>query len=281
MAICTRCNTSLTFFRGLIGLETCSTCAREIKYTFWRLNQEMIGASGNGGVTEQFRAYVLQEFANNRIPNDRTFYLIEEMDYLIHLTEIRQGRLPTIQVNAILDTDEVAHFETTATYYKPNIQVRFIDGRLIASNKKLYFITPDRDSMRIDWNNVVNVDERWGKTPNGKARQLMHIQVSKGVGGGLYLVPDPELAVAIVTTAVRMWKRHLVELKGNPNTRGIPEHVKVAVFQRDGGRCIQCDYTGPYIEYDHIMPRSKGGKNTVDNIQLLCRQCNLKKSNRI
>lgn len=151
----------------------------------------------------------------------------------------------------------------------------------LATNKKLYFITTGRDSMKVDWNNVVNVDECPGEMPEGQPTMLMQIQVAKGSGGGLYLVPDPTLAVAIIATAVRMWKRHLVELKENPNTQGIPEHVKVAVFQRDGGRCSQCGYVGPYLEYDHIIPRSKGGQNTLENIQLLCRQCNLKKSNRI
>jgi len=192
-----------------------------------------------------------------------------------------QGQLSTVRVNAILDTDEVAHLDTTAIYYKPNKQVKFIQGRLIATNKKLYFITPDRNSMKIDWNNVVNVDESPGTTPQGRHTILMHIQVSKGSGGGFYYVPDPTLAVAIISTAVRIWKRHLVELKENPNTQGIPEHVKATVFQRDGGRCRQCGYVGKYIEYDHVIPRSKGGQNTVENIQLLCRECNLKKGSRI
>jgi len=135
--------------------------------------------------------------------------------------------------------------------------------------------------MKIDWNNVVTVSESFTTTPKGQKIGLVHIQVSKGSGGGHYQVEDPELTVAIIDTAVRMWKRHLVELKANPNTQGIPDHVKAAVFKRDGGRCRQCGYMGPYIEYDHILPRSKGGSNTVENIQLLCRQCNLKKGSRI
>ena len=284
MAVCIRCNASLSFLENMSHLgkpKYCSNCEKQITGTLGRLQQQMIQASAQNMVTQQFCNYVQQELARNRIPPDRTQALWQQLGYLKRLTDIRQGHLPTVAVHAILDTDEVAHLDTSAIYYKPNKQVKFIQGRLIASNKKLYFITPDRNSMKIDWNNVVNVDESPGSTPQGRYTMLMHIQVAKGSGGGFYYVPDPTLAVAIISTAVRIWKRHLVELKENPNTQGIPDHVKTAVFQRDGGQCRQCGYSGPYIEYDHILPRSKGGPNTVENIQLLCGQCNRKKGNRI
>jgi 5-methylcytosine-specific restriction endonuclease McrA len=35
------------------------------------------------------------------------------------------------------------------------------------------------------------------------------------------------------------------------------------------------------LEFDHVIPHAKGGSNTDNNIQLLCRGCNLKKSDRI
>jgi hypothetical protein len=284
MAMCVRCNNSLNIFEQmtLIGKpKICSTCEGQISSTLSRLQQQIMQASAQNMLTEQFCAYVRQDLVANGVPYERGLVLLQRLGYLKHLADIRQGRLPTIFVKAIIDTDEQAHLDTTATYYKPNKQVKYIQGRLIATNKKLYFITPARDSMKVDWNNIVNVNESPGMTPTGQRATLMHIQVSKGSGGGLYYVPDPTLAVAIIETAARIWKRHLVELKENPNTQGIPEHVKAAVFQRDGGRCRQCGYVGPYIEYDHIIPRSKSGPNTVENVQVLCRQCNLKKGNRI
>jgi 5-methylcytosine-specific restriction endonuclease McrA len=68
----------------------------------------------------------------------------------------------------------------------------------------------------------------------------------------------------------------LIKYKREP----IPEDVKFAVWRRDGGRCVICG-SKEKLEFDHIIPVSKGGSNTVRNIQLLCESCNRKKSNKI
>ena len=57
----------------------------------------------------------------------------------------------------------------------------------------------------------------------------------------------------------------------------IPNDVRVFVWQRDGGRCVKCG-SQENLEYDHIIPVSKGGSNTARNIQLLCEKCNRSKS---
>lgn len=56
----------------------------------------------------------------------------------------------------------------------------------------------------------------------------------------------------------------------------IPDDVKMFVWQRDGGRCVKCG-SQENLEYDHIIPLSKGGSNTVRNIQILCERCNRSK----
>lgn len=61
---------------------------------------------------------------------------------------------------------------------------------------------------------------------------------------------------------------------------GIPTEVRQKVWHRDGGECQRCGST-EMIEYDHIIPVSKGGSNTENNIELLCKTCNRQKSARI
>lgn len=60
----------------------------------------------------------------------------------------------------------------------------------------------------------------------------------------------------------------------------IPQEVMDRVWNRDGGRCVKCG-SQENLEFDHIIPVSKGGATTYRNIQLLCKKCNLEKTNNI
>jgi len=68
------------------------------------------------------------------------------------------------------------------------------------------------------------------------------------------------------------------EKKNSPNqSRQISTEVKREVWKRDEAKCVICSVQEK-LEYDHIIPFSKGGSNTVRNIQLLCESCNRTKS---
>ena len=60
----------------------------------------------------------------------------------------------------------------------------------------------------------------------------------------------------------------------------IPEEVRNEVWRRDQGRCVICG-SQENLEFDHIIPFSKGGSSTARNIQLLCQNCNRHKSDKI
>jgi 5-methylcytosine-specific restriction endonuclease McrA len=52
-----------------------------------------------------------------------------------------------------------------------------------------------------------------------------------------------------------------------------------AVFARDGGRCQYCGRAAESI--DHVIPRSRGGEHTWENVVACCRRCNTSKSDRL
>ena len=71
------------------------------------------------------------------------------------------------------------------------------------------------------------------------------------------------------------------ELFGDQTKRPpIPREVADAVYSRDHGRCVYCGST-ENLQFDHIIPFSKGGATSLENLQLLCQKCNLEKSNKI
>lgn len=64
------------------------------------------------------------------------------------------------------------------------------------------------------------------------------------------------------------------------NREPIPQDVKDKVWNRDSGRCVKCG-SQENLEFDHIIPFSKGGATTYRNLQILCKKCNIEKSNKI
>ena len=57
----------------------------------------------------------------------------------------------------------------------------------------------------------------------------------------------------------------------------ISDEVRMFVWQRDKGRCVQCG-SNEKLVFDHIIPAAKGGSNTERNLQILCELCNRTKS---
>lgn len=53
------------------------------------------------------------------------------------------------------------------------------------------------------------------------------------------------------------------------------------IFLRDNYTCQYCNCEDPsMLTLDHVVPQSRGGKNTWENLVCACRPCNFKKGNR-
>jgi len=59
----------------------------------------------------------------------------------------------------------------------------------------------------------------------------------------------------------------------------IPLNLRRSVINRDGLHCVYCDddLSDAEIHMDHVIPESKGGATTYNNLQVTCRKCNLDK----
>ena len=61
-----------------------------------------------------------------------------------------------------------------------------------------------------------------------------------------------------------------------------PQSEREFLYANQNRRCIGCQYELPLhvLTIDHITPRSRGGLDSVGNLQLMCHTCNAIKGNR-
>jgi 5-methylcytosine-specific restriction endonuclease McrA len=73
----------------------------------------------------------------------------------------------------------------------------------------------------------------------------------------------------------------IIRLKGRPRFNPFKkvELNRKNVFKRDNGMCQYCGSTTD-LTLDHVIPKSKGGKSTWDNLVTACMKCNNKKDNK-
>ena len=71
--------------------------------------------------------------------------------------------------------------------------------------------------------------------------------------------------------SVIVLKNYVVPTKTVPFTRA-------TLFLRDEFTCQYCGYKGKDLTFDHVLPKSRGGKTRWDNVVAACQSCNLRKA---
>lgn len=85
----------------------------------------------------------------------------------------------------------------------------------------------------------------------------------------------------VTDKTVSLKEKRSIELKDLDHNRIIPTSVKLEVWKRDKGQCVQCG-SKDNLHFDHILAYSKGGTSLkAENIQLLCARHNLQKRDKI
>jgi 5-methylcytosine-specific restriction endonuclease McrA len=75
----------------------------------------------------------------------------------------------------------------------------------------------------------------------------------------------------------------VISLKDYVPTARRPAFTRFNVFLRDGFECQYCGDGFPTqdLTFDHVIPRSRGGRTIWENVVTACGECNLIKGNRL
>ena len=201
-----------------------------------------------------------------------------DLDLYERVFAIRNGDLPVIESqDLILEAGEKLHYSVPITLESPTGgKIKRQSGTLFVGSMRMRFVGLRR-SHEIRYRNLLEVNFEVQK------RSKLTISVSQGAGSGAYRPKryDPGLLFEL-QEAIRFLVRKAKGLESDRkrDSRYIPAEVRSEVWYRDNGQCVICGAT-EYLEFDHIIPHSKGGATSVDNLQLLCRACNSRKSDSI
>ncbi len=137
------------------------------------------------------------------------------------------------------------------------------DNRIVFSSDTKPFTVNHRRVISIDYN-----------------ASLIDFKATATSTGRFALGHETLICGMILEAAIRNANQKLARRTTENVDRHIPRDVRQRVWQRYGGKCVECQ-SDQYLEFDHVIPVAKGGSNFDNNIQLLCRRCNLKKSDHI
>ena len=98
--------------------------------------------------------------------------------------------------------------------------------------------------------------------------------------GNAVVIEDHDCMFNMCDPEVVIYKPSVIRVPKYVNTH----HHKVPltrenVFKRDGHECVYCgDNNWRTLTIDHVIPQSKGGGNTWDNLVTACKKCNGEKA---
>jgi 5-methylcytosine-specific restriction endonuclease McrA len=125
--------------------------------------------------------------------------------------------------------------------------------------------------------------------PLGKDAQGRWLWIFRGDVYSTHSALQPIEATALLLEAENTGKMKIARARAlmeqasaiSERRRGvISNDVKMAVWNRDGGRCVRCG-SRERLEFDHIIPHAMGGADTFRNLQILCESCNRSKGKSI
>lgn len=221
-------------------------------------------------IPDEVIAHIKELAERLNLPPQFTLDIEEDVEYLNQIFNVRKGNLPVEEYAPItLPAGEILHYEISATYEESGTRHKEYEGSMYITDRRVIFQSWKK-KFEFPYHKVINVYV---------SNRDVTINLNRKAGSGSYTTSHNHLVGEMIEWLVKTASRQVIATQSGA-TRFIPQEVKIVVWQRDQGRCVQCG-AQEYLEFDHIIPFSMGGATSASNLQLLCRKCNLSKGGRL
>ncbi|HYO25621.1 MAG TPA: HNH endonuclease signature motif containing protein, partial [Lacipirellulaceae bacterium] len=261
-----------------LGLPTRALSSAILPQALQLIEHVLANAKSDGEFTEAEEAQIQDLLCKLSIPNEERRYIDKAVSALATIRRARKGQLPVVPcpTGLAVRAGEIIHFHAPAAWR----QVRVLkSGNVLEEHVGTVTIT---DNRLFFSSSTKSFDVRYAKIvghAGGTGKILL--QRMEKPECSIHVREDEPFMYAILEGAIALANQtRLARRTDEGPVRHIPRDVRQRVWQRYGGRCAECG-DGQYLEFDHVIPFAKGGGNSDNNVQLLCRSCNLKKSDRI
>jgi hypothetical protein len=235
-------------------------------------------AKSDGIISGEEETYIQWLFEEFSLPAEYRAQIGREIYEMKERVRIESGSLDTLSIppGVNLNAGELLFHSSPSTARLTKQTTKGVtstnhSGMLHFTDNRLVFDSSTK-SLRISYRNIV----AWQAT-----NEYVRLTISGKPEIVFYFPPGTQLLLAEKLSAlIRIHSQVLRKRIEGAVDRHIPRDVRQRVWTRYGGKCAECGNT-EYLEYDHIIPVAKGGSNNEQNVQVLCRKCNLAKSDKI
>jgi hypothetical protein len=156
---------------------------------------------------------------------------------------------------------------------------------IIWRNKPFFIYEIDREDNRpqpeISYENYVENESLWDNEEDLLPEHTRYLFTEEYFKGDKYIVNE-FYASSHLDEFVYLGYSDGEDVQPQ-GARTVNPRLRFEILHRDGFKCVLCGAnaaTGATLQIDHIMPFSFGGRTTKDNLQTLCFDCNIGKSNK-
>ena len=178
--------------------------------------------------------------------------------------------------------DFLEHKMSMSHVYQPLLVRALVDAGGVATVRQLaqVFLVQDESQLLYYEKRIKEMPLKVLKrheviTSDGQLVSLSAKQLTLQQKAHIRMICEQKLQSFVQKRGIGIWDYRLLD------EEPIPDSLRFLVLKAAGGRCQLCGISAKDrpLDVDHIIPRSRGGKTEIANLQALCSKCNRSKRN--